>query len=62
MLTLPVYHTRQTPRHELQTALPLLRRRVHLPDIVYVENPAGHGDHQRIPRQIHMVHALREIM
>ena len=53
-----VGHARQRPRHELETALPLLLRHVHLADVVDVEQPARHRNDQQIIRQVHAVDAL----
>lgn len=46
-LTVAIRHTRQTPRHELQTAFAFIYRLVHLPQVINVEQPAclSHDDH-----------------
>ena len=60
--TLPVRHTRQTPRHKLETTFPRLRRLAHLADIINMEQPARHGHHERVVDEVHAVHTLWERM
>ena len=58
-----ISHTRQRPRHKLQTALPRVlrpRARTHLPQIVDVEQPGGHRDDEHVPARVHVVHTLGE--
>ena len=59
-LALPVCHTRQTPRHKLQTTFPRLRRLAHLTDIVNVEQSTRHGHHERVVDEVHAIHTLGE--
>jgi len=56
--TLTIRHTCQRPRHVLQTALPLLRGDVHLPDIVDVEEAAGHCNDEGVVHEVEGVDAL----
>ena len=56
--TLTVRHTCQSTRHEFETAVPGLRRLVHLPDVVDVEEAAGHRDNEGVVDQVHEVYAF----
>ena len=60
--TLPIRHTREGARHELQATLPRLRGRVHFANIVDVEKAARHRDDQYMVYKVHIVHALGEVM
>jgi len=60
--TLTIRHTRQRARHVLQTALPLLCRDVHLANIIYMEQPARHGDDQGVIDVVDRVYPFRRLV
>lgn len=60
--TLTVRHTCQRPCHVLQTALPLLRGNVHLPDIVDVKQAASHCNNEGVVHEVEGVDALWSFM
>lgn len=56
--TLPIGHTCQGPGQEFQAALPSLRRCLHLPDIVDVEQTTSHRDNKVVVHKVHSVDAV----
>ena len=60
--TLAISHAGQSTCHEFEAAFARLSWRIHLPDVVYMEQSAGHRNHQIVIYEIHIVYPLRKFV
>jgi hypothetical protein len=56
-ITLSIHHARQCAGHELQTTLSALRR-IHLSDVIDMEETTGHRYDKRVVNKVHLINTL----